>query len=302
VAGDVGRVVYTQWCNDRGGIEADLTVTRLAADRFLVVVSDVSHRHVERLLRDEVGAGEFMTVTDVTAGFCLLSVQGPKSRELLSRVSPDDVSNDAFPYLTAREVEIGYSRVLVMRVTYVGELGYELHIPSDQAASVWEVLESAGRDLGLRPVGLAAMESLRIEKGYRDYGVDIDVTDTPITAGLAFAVAWDKGDFRGRAALEASRADRSSRLVNLILDDPGPVLHGSEPVFRNGAYIGFLQAGAFGHTLGASVGLASVTCADGVTAEWLGSGDITVTVAGVDYPARLSLRPLYDPERTRVLA
>jgi len=303
VVGDVGRVTYTQWCNERGGIEADLTVTRLAEDRFMVVVSDVSHRRVERMLLDEVQPDEFATVTDVTPGLVILSVQGPKSRELLSRVSPDDLSNEGFPYLAAREIEVGYSRVLAIRVTYVGELGYELYVPSDQAVSVWETLAAAGGDLGLRPIGLGALHGLRLEKGYRDYGIDIDVTDTPVSAGLAFAVAWDKPvAFRGKAALEGLRADRTSRLVNAILDDPEPLLHGGEPVLKNGTWIGYLQVGGFGHTLGRSVGLATIDNADGVTADWLAGGGFEIVVAGKPYAARLQMRPLYDPERARILA
>ena len=303
VVGEVGKVTYTQWCNERGGIEADLTVTRVAEDRFLVVASDVIHRRVERMLTDEVREGEFATVTDVTAGYAILTVQGPSSRELLSRVSPDDLSNEGFPYLTGREIEVGYSRVLTLRVTYLGELGYELYVPSDQAVSVWETLEAAGGDLGLKPVGLGALNGLRLEKGYRDYGLDIDVTDTPVSAGLSFAVAWDKPvAFRGKAALEALRADRSSRLVNVLLHDPEPLLHGGEPVHKDGRRVGHLQVGGFGHTLGASVGLATVDHADGVTPEWLASGGFEVVVNGTAYPATLQLRPLYDPDRARILS
>jgi glycine cleavage system aminomethyltransferase T/glycine/D-amino acid oxidase-like deaminating enzyme len=301
VAGPVGQVTYTQWCNDKGGIEADLTVTRLADDRFMVIVSDISHRRVERMLLDEVREGEFATVTDMTAAYCLLTVQGPRSRELLQRVSPDDLSEEAFPYLTAQEIEIGYSRLLALRVTYVGELGFELLIPSDQAVSVWETLESAGEDLGFRPVGLAAMHGLRLEKAYRDYGLDIDVTDTPISAGLSFAVAWDKPTaFRGKAALEALRGDRTSRLVPLRVDDPAPLLHGSEPVHKDGVRVGHLQIGGFGHTLGTSVGLATVDNAEGVTADWLASGGFEVVVNGQAYPATLQFAPFYDPARERV--
>jgi len=303
VVGAVGRVVYTQWCNERGGIEADLTVTRLEAEKFMVVVSDITHRRVERMLLAEIQENEFATVTDVTAGFVILTVQGPKSRELLSRVSPDDLSNEGFPYLTGREIEIGYSRILVLRVTYVGELGYELYIPSDQAVSVWQSLEAAGQDLGLRPVGLGALHGLRLEKGYRDYGIDIDNTDTPISAGLAFAIAWDKPTaFRGKAALEALRGDRTSRLVCVLLDSPEPVLHGSEPLLKDGNWVGYLQVGGFGHTLGASVGLATVDNPDGVTSDWLAEGGFEVVVAGVKYSAQLQLRPFYDPDRSRVLS
>jgi 4-methylaminobutanoate oxidase (formaldehyde-forming) len=166
---------------------------------------------------------------------------------------------------------------------------------------VWETLDAAGEDLGFRPVGLAAMHGLRLEKAYRDYAVDIDVTDTPVSAGLSFAVAWDKpADFRGRAALERLRSDRTSRLVPLRVDDPAPVLHGSEPVYRDGAWVGYVQVGGFGHTLGTSVGLATVDNAEGVTADWLSSGRFEVVINGATYPATVQFAPFYDPERARV--
>ncbi|MFN8157379.1 MAG: FAD-dependent oxidoreductase [Candidatus Nanopelagicales bacterium] len=301
VAGDVGRVVYTQWLNERGGIMADLTVTRIGRDEFLVVVSGISHRRVERMIHAEIREGEFATVTDQTSAYALLQVQGPNARELLQRLSPDDLSEDAFPYLTAQTIEVGYSRILALRVTYVGELGFELYVPTDQAVSLWENLERAGADLGLRPVGLQAMNGLRLEKGYRDYSVDIDNTDTPVTAGLAFAVAWDKPTpFRGKEALEKTRTDKSERLVSLLVDDPEPLLYGSEPVHRDGVRVGHTQAGGYGFTLGGAIALATVSNADGVTGDWLSTGSWEVVVAGTSYPARLSLRPFYDPDRTRV--
>jgi 4-methylaminobutanoate oxidase (formaldehyde-forming) len=301
VAGDVGRIVYTQWLNPAGGIEADLTITRLAPEKFMIAVSDVSHRRVEAMIRRQLDTGERVVVTDVTTTMALLTVQGPLSRALISQVSPDELSEDAFPYLTAREIEIGYSRVLALRVTYLGELGFELYIPWDQAVSVWKVLDEAGAEFGMRPIGLAAMESLRLEKGFREYAVDIENTDTPVSAGLAFAVSWDKpGGFVGREALVAHRGHYPSRLVSILLDSAEPMLHGSEPVYRNNEYVGYVNAGAFGHTLGAAVGLASLDNSDGVTAEWLTSGEFEVAVAGRRYKAAVSIRPFYDPDRTRV--
>jgi len=303
VDGDPGRVVYTQWCDEDGGLLADLTVTKLAADRFLVVVSDVIHRRVETMLRRAPQPGEVAITTDVTAGITLLSVQGPRSRDLLASLSPDDWSNAGFPYLTAREVEVASSRFTALRVTYVGELGYELHVPADQAASVWEALVEAGEDFGLRPVGLLAMSSLRLEKGYRDYGVDIENTDDPLLAGLAFTIAWDKpGGFAGRDALVNRRGDRSARMVQVQVDDPEPLLHGGEPLLRSGEWVGYVRAGDFGHTLGCSVGLAVVEHPEGVTGDWLREGGFEVDVAGTRYPVTLSLRPFYDPSRERILS
>src|SRR5436190_584411 len=196
-----GRLVYTQWLNESGGIIADVTVTWLEEEKFLVVASDIIHRRIEPLIRRAARDGEVVTVTDVTSGTTLLTVQGPASRELIGRLTDADLSSDAFGYMTARHIHVGYAPVLAIRVTYVGELGWELHVPAEYAAGVYDDLIAAGGDLGFLPVGLQAMSSLRLEKGYRDMGVDIDNTDSPIEAGLGFAVAWDKpGGFVGRDA------------------------------------------------------------------------------------------------------
>jgi 4-methylaminobutanoate oxidase (formaldehyde-forming) len=301
VAGPVGSVTYTQWCDPQGGILADVTVTRLEHERFLVVSSDVTHRRVERMLRVAPTSDEVALSTDVTSGTTLLSVQGPRSRDLLSDLSPDDWSDAAFPYLTARSMEVGCARVLAVRVTYVGELGYELHAPADLGLSVWEDLVEAGADYGLAQVGLLAMSSLRLEKGYRDYGVDIENTDDPLVAGLGFAVAWDKpGGFVGRDALLARRDDRTDRMVHVRLDDPEPLLRGGEPLLHDHSWVGYVRAGDYGHTLKASVGLGVVHHEHGVTPDWLRRGGFEVDIAGDRFPATLSLRPFYDPDRLRI--
>jgi glycine cleavage system aminomethyltransferase T/glycine/D-amino acid oxidase-like deaminating enzyme len=306
VTAGIGRIVYTQWLNEAGGIVADLTVTWLEEEKFLVIASDVIHRRIEPMIRREIRPGEFVTVTDVTSGTTLLSVQGPASRKLLSRLTDSDLSNTPFPYLSARQVHIGYAPALAVRVTYVGELGFELHVPSEYGAGVYDDLMAAGADLGVRPVGLAAMTSLRLEKGYRDFGVDIDNTDTPLAAGLGFAVAWDKpGGFVGRDALVKIRAEGAprTRVVGLLAADPAIDLFGNEPVLRHGSWAGYVRAAAYGHTVGAAVGLAQVTCQDGVTAEWLACGGFTVqTGTRGEVPARLQIAPFYDPQRLRILA
>ncbi len=306
VTAGTGRIVYTQWLNEAGGIEADLTVTWLETEKFLVIASDVIHRRIEPMIRRETRPGEFVTVTDVTSGTTLLSVQGPASRQLLSRLTDCDLSNASFPYLSARQLHVGYAPALAVRVTYVGELGFELHVPAEYGAGVYDDLMTAGADLGIRPVGLAAMTSLRLEKGYRDFGVDIDITDTPITAGLGFAVAWDKpGGFVGHDALVKVRADGPprTRVVSLVALDSELDLFGNEPVRRDGQWVGYVRAAGYGHTLGAAVGLAQVSCADGVTGEWLEQGGFSVqTGTGADVPLRLQIAPLYDPKRLRILA
>ena len=301
---EVGRLVYTQGLNAAGGIATDLTVTRLGEEKFLVVTSDLIHRRVEPMIRRETRAGEFVTVTDITSGTTLLSVQGPKSRTLLSRLTDADLSNEAFPYLSARQIHIGYAPVLAIRVTYLGELGWELHIPAEYAAGVFDELTSAGGDLGFRPVGLAAMSSLRLEKGYRDLGVDIDNTDNPIEAGLGFTIAWDKpGGFVGRDALVEFKAQGTprNRVVSLFVDEPAVDLFGNEPVLVDGRWVGYVRAAAYGYTLGGPVGLAQVFHEEGVTAAWLREGSFTVRTPGGDYAARLQFQPFYDPERSRIL-
>ncbi|MDH5243686.1 MAG: FAD-dependent oxidoreductase [Chloroflexota bacterium] len=305
VAVPVGRIVYTQWLNERGGIEADLTVTRLSEDRFLVVVTDLIHRRIEPWIMRHAPAGAHVTVTDITSGITLMTVQGPRSRELLGRLTTADLGNDAFAYLTAREIDLDYARVLAMRVTYVGELGWELHVPTELALTVYDALLEAGDDLGYRNVGLGALGSLRLEKAYRDYALDIDNTDTPLDVGLGFAVAWDKpGGFVGRDALLASRAPGPPvrRLVQVLLEDPEPQLHGGEPVLREGRWLGYVRAGAYGHTLGGAVGLATLEDPAGLPADAITAGRFEVDVAGTRYPARASLRPLYDPDRSRITA
>ena len=303
VAVPVGRIVYTQWLNERGGIEADLTVTRLAEERFLVVVTDTVHRRIAPWIERHAGEGARVAVTDVTSGTSLLAVQGPRSRELLQALTSADLSNDAFPYLTAREIDVHYARVLAMRITYVGELGWELHVPAECSLTVYDSLMEAGSDLGYRLVGLGAMNSLRMEKAYRDYGLDIDNADTPLDVGLGFAVAWDKpGGFIGLDALLARRRDGPPhrRLAQFLLEDPEPLLHGGEPILRGGRWFGHIRAGAYGHTLGAAVGLGMVEDEAGIPAEAITDAQFEIEVAGQRYPARASLRPLYDPDRLRV--
>jgi 4-methylaminobutanoate oxidase (formaldehyde-forming) len=244
------------------------------------------------------------TVTDVTGGWAQLNLQGPASRAVLAGVTTADVADAAFPFRAARELEIGLARVLCLRLTYVGELGYELYVPAEQAVHVYELLTEAGAAAGLGHAGLKALGSLRLEKGYRDYGHDVDNTDTPLSAGLGFAVAWDKpGGFVGRDALLARRGDGpvTRRLVQVLLLDPAPLLFHGEIVRRDGVDVGYVRAGSYGWTLGGAVGLAMVdTGGAPLDQRWLDAAEITVDVAGVRYPARASLRPLYDPTGSRV--
>jgi 4-methylaminobutanoate oxidase (formaldehyde-forming) len=305
VAREVGRIVYTQWLDKKGGIVADLTVTRLAEDRFLVVAGDIIERRIEVMIRRETRAGEHVHATNVTSGSAILAVQGPKSRELLQRLTDSDLSNEAFHYMSARTIHVGYARVLAIRVTYVGELGWELHVPTEYAVSVYDTLIEEGRDLGVRPIGLAALGSLRLEKGYRDMGVDIDNTDNPFDAGLGFAVAMDKpGGFVGRDALVAIRDahPQKKRIVQVFTPDPAVILFGNEPLYHGDTWIGYVRAAAYGHTLGGSIGLAGIENEGGVTPDWLKSGGFTAHTPNGPVEVQLSLKPLFDPKRERILA
>ncbi len=302
VDGEPGAITYTQWLNDRGRLEADLTVTKLDEGRFLVVASDTAHRHVETLLRRGIGDAHAF-VADVTSGFAQLNVQGPRSRDLLQSLTSADLSNEAFPFRAAREIDLGYARALCVRITYLGELGYELYVPAEQAAHVYERLVEAGPAYGLRHVGLKALSSLRLEKGYRDYGHDIDNTDTVLEAGLGFAVALDKpGGFTGRDAVAAQRAagPLRKRLVQVLLADPEPLMFHAEPLLRDGRAVGYLRAASYGFTLGGAVGLAMVEADDPIDQAWLDAGEWEVEIADRRWPARVSLRPLYDPANERI--
>ena len=303
VAVPVGRIVYTQWLNQRGTIEADLTVTRLAADVYLLVFVDKAHTHVETWLKAHIPSEAHVFITDVTSGYNIINIQGPKSRQLLSGFTSTDISNEAFPYLTFQEIDMGYALVKALRITYVGELGWELYVPTEFTLHVFDMLVEAGSEVGLKHAGFQALNTLRIEKAYRDYGWDVDNTDTPLEVGLGFAVDFDKsGGFIGRDALLHQRDDGvlTHRLVQFLLKDPEPLLYGSEPIFRNGERVGHLASGGYGHTLGGAVGLGSVRNGDGVTAEFVNTGSYEIEIAGVGYPAEASIRPMYDPKGLRV--
>ncbi|MGO9714030.1 MAG: GcvT family protein [Polyangiaceae bacterium] len=302
VDGEPGRVTYTQWLNEGGKLEADLTVTKLGDERFMVVASDTAHRHVETWMRRHFGDAHAF-VTDVTSGYAQINIQGPRSRELMQSVTTADLSNDAFPFRTAREIDIGYARALCQRITYLGELGYELYIPTEQATHVYDRLVAAGERVGLRHAGLKALASLRMEKGYRDYGHDIDNTDSVLEAGLGFAVDLKKpGGFLGKDAVVAKKAagPLTRKIVQILVKDPQPMLFHAEVVRRNGKPVGYIRAASYGHTLGGAVGLMMVEAGEPVTQAYLDEGRWEVDIAGKLYPAIASLKPLYDSDASRI--
>jgi glycine cleavage system aminomethyltransferase T len=305
----VGRIVYAQWLNDRGGIEADLTITRLAETRYLVVTSAICQtRDLHWLTRHIEDGGDDLrcAVTDITAGLAMLGVMGPRSRELLQAVSGADLSNAAHPFGQSREIEIGYAKLRASRITYVGELGWELYIPAEHVFDVYERLLEAGGAYGLRHAGYQAMAACRVEKGYRHWSHDIADEDTPLEAGLGFTVAWDKpGGFIGRDALLAQRARGvlTKRLVQVMLNDnsaSAPLLYHEEPIVRDGVIVGSTKSGAWGFRLDRSIGMGYVACEQGVTPEWLQSGRWQIEVAGARYDARVQLQPWYDPKSERI--
>ncbi len=305
VDGPAGVITYTQWLNAKGLLEADLTVTKLAEEKYFVVVTDTMVRHAETWMKRNIPDDAHAFVTDVTSGYGQLNVQGPRSRELLQKVTSVDLSNAAFPFRAAREIDIGFARVLCVRITYLGELGYELYIPAEQAVHVYDRVVAAGQEFGLAHAGLKALGSLRMEKGYRDYGHDIDNTDEPYEVGLGFAVDLEKpGGFIGKQALLARKAKGAlkRRLVQVLLKDPAPLMFHAEVVRRDGVPVGYVRAASYGHTLGGAVGLAMIEPKVVVDPAYLQAGKWEVEVAGKLYPAQVSLRPLYDPAMARIKA
>jgi heterotetrameric sarcosine oxidase gamma subunit len=299
----IDKVVYTQWLNDRGGIEADLTVTREAEDAYFIVTACATQtRDFHWLCRSIPDAARAVAV-DVSAAFAVLGLMGPRSRDLLATLTDADLSNAAFPFGTSRMIDLGYARVRASRITYVGELGYELYIGSEFAQSVYDELIAAGQDFDLRLAGYHAMNSLRMEKAYRHWGHDISDEDTPLEAGLQFAVAWNKpGGFVGREALERQRAAGvRRRLVAVALERIDRLLYHNEPIWRDGRLVGRICSGMFGHTVGAPLGIGYLADGGGtVSPEWIAAGRYEVEVADERVAARVSLRPFYDPSSERV--
>ena len=307
VDGAAGTITYTQWLDAGGGLQADLTVTKLADDRFWVVASDTAHRHVETWIKRNTPDDAHAFVSDQTGAYAQLNIQGPRARELMAAVTSADMSNEAFPFRAAREIPIGYARVLCIRITYLGELGYELYIPTEQALHVYDRLVAAGEGVGLVHAGLKTLASCRMEKGYRDYGHDIDNTDSVLEVGLGFAVDLKKPDgFLGKDAVVAQKAagPLTKRLLQIQLLDPAPLMFHAEVVRRDGVAVGYIRAASYGHTLGGAVGLAMIAAPAGGTLDqkWIDAGTWDVEIADKRHPARASLRPLFDPDNLKIKA
>ncbi|HEY3849541.1 MAG TPA: FAD-dependent oxidoreductase [Steroidobacteraceae bacterium] len=300
-----GKIVYTQWLNERGGIEADLTVTRLSPTLYLIVTGAETEIKEFDWLQRHIDPEARCVLTNVTSGMGVLSIMGPQSRDLLQSLTPADLSDGAFPFGTSRVIELGLALVRASRITYVGELGWEIYIPTEFMASVYEEIVGAGPRYGLVHAGYHALNSLRIEKAYRHFGHDIADEDTPWEAGLGFAVKLDKpGGFIGRDALLKQRdTGVAKRLVQFQLKSPEPLLYHNEPIWRGQDLVGYIRSGMFAHTLGAAVGLGYVTEPGRAFARPDAPVDADayeIEVAGVRYPAIASLRPLYDPKNLRI--
>jgi 4-methylaminobutanoate oxidase (formaldehyde-forming) len=302
VAKPVGSLVYTQMLNKRGGIECDLTVSRLADDSYYVVTGTGFATHDFAWIKANIPDGQDARLIDVTSAYAVLSLMGPRAREVLAAVTDADVSSKAFPFGAWRELMIAGAPVRALRVTYVGELGWELHLPVETAGAVYDAIMAAGRPLGIANAGYRAIESLRLEKGYRAWGSDIGPDHTPLEAGMAWAVKLKQNTpFLGREALvEQATKPLKKRLACFTLDDPNIVLLGRETIFRDGHQVGWLTSGGYGYTVAKNIGYGYVRDPGGVSTDWLMSGRYELEVATERVPAQIHLAPLYDPKMERI--
>ena len=296
-----GKVVYTQWLNERGGIEADLTVTRLADEEFLIVTGAAVETRDWHTLRRAV-RGRDTILTNVTDELPAIGVMGPLSRRLLSSLTDTPLDNDSFPFGWSQEMVVAGIAVRALRISYVGELGWELYVAPERAGKLFDAVMEAGAAFDIRAAGYHTLNTLRIEAGYRHWGHDITDEDTPLEAGLGFTIVWDKeGGFVGREALRSQQDQpRRKRLVQFKLDDPGPVLYHDEPIYRDGDMVGRTTSAMYGHTVGACLAMGYLNHDGGVSQEWLDSGTFEIEVANVRIPAAASLRSFYDPMNHRV--
>ncbi len=303
VNSQLNRVTYTPWLNKYGKLEADLTVAKLEEDKFLVVVTDTMHRHAETWLKQNISDDSHAFVTDMTSAYAQINIQGPKSRELMQKITLTDMSNKAFPYRHIEEISIGYARAFCGRMTYLGELGYELFIPTEQALHVYDMLVEAGKELNLSHAGLKALGSLRMEKGYRDYGHDMDNTDDPFETGLGFTVKLDKSsNFIGKQACIEKKAEGplKRRLAQVLVKDPEPLLYHAEIITRDGKNMGYVRSGSYCYTLGGAAGLFMLEPDEVVDESFITQGKWEINIAGKVYPAEVSIKPFYDPENKKI--
>ena len=312
IDGDVNTITYTQFLNDTGCLEADVTVCKLAHNKFFVIATDTMHRHVGTWLQRNLNPSgdKHVFVSDVTGGFAQLNIQGPLSRNVMEKLTDTDMSHENFPFRMAKDISIGLARVLCARITYVGELGYELHIPAEYALCVYDEVIDAGKEFGLRHGGLKALGSLRMEKAYRDYGHDMDNLDSLLEVGLGFTADMQKaGGFIGKDHVAQQKAFLKEkkglprRLVQvLVVNNPNVMMFHGEVIWRNGKRVGDVRAASYGHTLGGAVGLAMIEEAGGILINkaYLAEGEWEVEIANEKFPVKVSLSPMYDPKNLKI--
>jgi sarcosine dehydrogenase len=298
----VGQAVYTGLFNDRGGFESDLTLIRTSPSEYFIVTGSAQAVRDFDWITRQILPNEQVELNDVTSSFSIIGVMGPSSRTLLARVADADLSNAAFPFLASKCIGIGHASVRAVRITYVGELGWELHVAVEQAPLVYDTLMKAGKHLGAINAGHYAINSLRLEKGYRAWGADISSEDSPLEAGLGFAIKWDKPFIGREALLKQKESGVKRRLVIFVLEDPEPVLWGNEPLYQEGKPIGYTTSGSYGHTVGGAIAMAYVTSRDPITPEFILSAHYEIDIGGQRYSAKPHLQAPYDPKRARILA
>jgi 4-methylaminobutanoate oxidase (formaldehyde-forming) len=304
MAVDIGRTVYTGMLNERGTYESDVTVTRTAADEFMIVSSAATTERDKDHITKNLPPGSHAQLVDVTSALAVFGVMGPRSRDLLATLTDADLADDAFPFGTSQRISLGYSTVRATRITYVGELGWELYVPAEFAVGVYDDLMAAGAAFDVARGGYYAIESLRLEKGYRAFGRELTPNDNPVEAGLLFACKLKTDvDFLGRTAVEKARADGPRRrVVGFSVGSPDAMLWGGELVLRDGVVAGQVTSAAWGETTGSCVGLAYTRSADNavIDAAWVGAGRYEVNVGGTLYPITVSLKAIYDPANSRI--
>ncbi|MTI10043.1 GcvT family protein [Curvivirga aplysinae] len=305
---EIGKTLYTQMLNEDGGIEADVTVIRLDTNEFMIVTAGAAQTRDFSWIKKHIPEDAHAFLTDITSGLPMIGLMGPKSRALLEKLTGADLSNEAFPFGTNQELEMGYARVRLNRLTYVGELGWELYVPAEFAKQVYDMIVTAGKEFDLGHAGYFAMNACRSEKGYRHWGHDIAGEDTPVEAGLAFACDFEKeGGFIGKEAILAQKEKGvpCKRLVQIQLEDDSetaPLMYHEEPIYRNGEIVGSITSGTWGHRINKSIGMGYIHSDDKVTKDWIETGDFEIEIAWEKHKAKVQLAPWYDPKGERIKA
>ena len=299
----IGKIIYTHMLNDRGGIETDITINRRKENEFLVISSATTQPRDLNWIKKSIKENEKVFVTDVTNNYTVLSLQGPRSRDILSKLTNADLTNDEFPFATSKEIEIGYTNVIANRLTYVGELGWEIFIPTEHSIDVFDNIIKAGKEFNLKPAGYHALEHLRSERAYREYELDLTPEDTPLEAGLGFTIDWNKPNgFIGRDALikQKENGPLKKRLICFRLKDSEGILWHEEIIYRNDKIVGYVSSGAYSFTFKSSVALGYIKSERGINSDYIDTGHWEIESAGVRYKAEASFKPFYDPNGDRI--